>query len=449
MVTDKKTEQTSDKTHDFRNELLSFSQGISMDWLHHNKESIQSTPEFQRLIELFPPLRGSFQNWEENDQGEFLRTIIHTFQTQAAYNRVCSGSFPESGLDQGVIKKVQDLAVRVSSFSPIILPLIFWLHDIGRSEDKQRHNEKSAEMISSLKLLDNRGLLGEEIILIRKVVQYHLLIGTLYTGESSYLSFYPLIQDEEFRPILQDPLSITRFLDSLTLFTIIDVWGYHINDISSIMIDNYRDIRKEMESVFSDSNNLEAIKTGLQERSRRHMDWRLMGYMMAFSKIGKRPHLTLDFYMDVILKGFKEYKEKEQLHLDWDEFKDRCLHRIDQVQFKYGLGVLIPLGYGGTGRKMHLKDDTLVSPNLFHLLVCINNRIEVEEKDPHCIQDSVWNVVFRGYPPWNRKTDFFERLNEPGLIEEIVNQGEVNFDKKEGVNTLSVNYRDFWDDLEN
>ena len=97
---------------------------------------------------------------------------------------------------------------------------------------------------------------------------------------------------------------------------------------------------------------------------------------------------------------------------------------------------------------MHIKEDTYVSPNLFHLLVCINNRIEEEEKNPHCIQDSVWNVVFRGYPPWNRKTDFFQRLNEPGLIQEIVNKGEVSVDKKEGVNTLSVDYRNYWDDLQ-
>ncbi|MEE4353376.1 MAG: hypothetical protein V2J25_10960 [Desulfatiglans sp.] len=448
MDSDKIIQQTQDTQEGFSNELLSFSQGISLDWLDQHRGAIQRTPEFQRLVELFPPLEERFRQWEENDPPEFLRTLVHTFQTQAAYNRVCAGSFPESGLEEAVIKKVKDLADRVFSFSPILLPVILWLHDIGRSEDKQRHNEKSAEMISALRLLDDRGFMEEEIRLIRTVVQYHLLIGTLYTGESSYLSFYQLIDDKAFGPILEDPSSTARFLDSLTLFTIIDVWGYHINDISPIMIDNYLDIRREMASVFSDADDLEAIKSGLRERSRRHVDWRLMGFMMAFSKIGKRPHLTLDFYRDLILRGFEAYKAREQLAFDWDEFKEKSLHRLDQVQFKYGLGVLIPLGYGGTGRKMHLKDDTLVSPDLFHLLICINNRIEEEEKNSRCIPDSIWNVLFKGYPPWNRYTNFFERLKEPGLIGEIISQGEVHVDEKEGVNTLIVNYRGYWNDLE-
>ena len=448
MDTHEKAENMSDPKDGFRNQLLSFSQGISLEWLSHNKESIQSTPELQRLIELFPPLEETFRNWTESDQGEFLRTVIHTFQAQAAFNHVCAESFPESGLGEEVIKKVNDLGVSISSFSTAVMPIILWLHDIGRCEDKEKHTEKSAEMISSLGFLNNKGLLEEEIILIRKVVQYHLLIGTLYTGESSYLSFYPLLKDEEFKIILQDHSLISRFLDSLTLFTIIDVWGYHINDISPTMIDNYLDIRKEMEGIFSAKNSAEEIKKRLKKRSRRHLEWRLMGYMMAFSKMGKKPYLTRSFYMDMILNGYGKYKEREQIPLEWNEFKDRCLNKIDQVQFKYGLGVLIPLSYGGTGEKMHLTEDTQVNPNLFQLLVCINNRIQEEESSPQCIPEAIWNVVFKGYPFWNRKTDFHQRLNEPGQIEEIVNRGQVTFDKKEGINTLSIDYGDYWDDLD-
>ena len=447
MDTHEKAENMSDPKDDFRNQLLSFSQGISLEWLGHNRETIQDTPEFQRLIDLFPPLEATFRNWMESDQGEYLRTIRHTFQAQAAFNHVCAESFPESGLEKEVIKKVNDLAISISSFSPAVMPVILWLHDIGRCEDKERHTEKSAEMISSLGLLNDKGLTKEEIILILKVIQYHLLIGTLYTGESSYLSFYPLLKDEEFKIILQDHSLISQFLDSLTLFTIIDVWGYHINDISPTMIDNYLNIREEMEGIFSAESGLEEIKERLKERSRKHLDWRLMGYMMAFSKIGKKPHLTRSFYMDMILNGYGRYKEREQISLEWDTFKDRFLNKIDQVQFKYGLGVLIPLSYGGTGEKMHLTEDTQLNPNLFQLLVSINDRIQKEESGPHCIPEALWNVVFKGYPFWNRKTDFHERLNEPGQIEEIVNRGQVTFDKKEGMNTLTIDYGNYWNDL--
>jgi len=85
MDTRAKAENMSESKNDFRNELLSFSQSISLEWLGHNRETIQSTPELQRLIDLFPPLEATFRNWKESDEGEFLRTIRNTFQAQAAF----------------------------------------------------------------------------------------------------------------------------------------------------------------------------------------------------------------------------------------------------------------------------------------------------------------------------------------------------------------------------
>ena len=430
---------------EFRDELLAFSGSISLDWLNWNRDHVDETSEFDTLVGLFPPLEDIFRRWIGEDPLEFQRTLIHTFQTQAAYNRICSGDFPESRLDRDAIRDVKNLAVSISSFSPLVIPTILWLHDIGRFEDKRRHNEKSAEMISEFDLLGNRGLSEEEAILIKKVVQYHLLIGTLYTGESSYMSFEPLLRDKEFQTILGNKSSMRLYIDSLTLFTMIDVWGYHINDISPTMISNYLEIKEEMKEIFAESSDHTRIMKGLKEKSRKHLDWRLMGYMMAFSKIGKKPHLTVDFYARMINDGFKNYAEREGLSSDWNSFKDKYLDRIDQVQFKYGLAVLIPLTYGGTGKTMHLTEHTRVNPNLLHLLVNINSRISREQEvNSQCIPDALWNVVFKGYPLWNQKTDFHERLNEPGQIEEIVGRGKVSVDRKEGVNVLSIDYSGFW-----
>ena len=449
MNFDNKSDSVKGSENEFSDKLLTFSRSISLDWLFQNSEQIESTSEFNTLTSLFPPLEEICRKGLEEDPQEFFRTLPHTFQTQAAYNRICVGDFPESGLEKDVIGDVCHLAQSISSFSPLVMPIILWLHDIGRLEDKRRHNEKSAEMIWEFHLLDNKGITEEEAIIIRKVIQYHLLIGTLYTGESSYMSFAPLLMDKEFQTILENKSSIELFFDCLTLFTIIDVWGYHINDISPTMIGNYLEIRDEMREIFAESGDPDKIIQGLMEKSGKHLDWRLMGYMMAFSKIGKKPHLTIDLYAGMINDGFNRYIEREGLSEDWNSFKDKHLDKIDQVQFKYGLGVLIPLTYGGTGKKMHLTEDTRVNPNLFHLLVNINNRITKEEEtNTGCIPGALWNVVFKGYPPWNRWTDFHQRLNEPGRIEEIISKGEVSVDKKEGVNILSVDYRDHWKDID-
>jgi hypothetical protein len=303
-------------------------------------------------------------------------------------------------------------------------------------------------MISRFNLLKDKDLSKDEIILIRKVVQYHLLIGTLYTGESSYMSFEPLLRDPEFQSILDNKISTKLFIDALTLFTMIDVWGYHINDISPTMIDNYFEIREEMEEIFAESIDLGEIMKRLKQKSAKHMDWRLMGYMMAFSKIGKKPHLTIDFYSGMIDDGFKRYIKREGLSLGWSGFKEKFLNKIDQVQFKYGLAVLIPLAYGGSGKRMRLTEDTKVNPNLFHLLACINNRISREEKsNTRCIPEGLWDVIFTGFPLWNQKTDFHQRLNEPGQIERIVDRGTVGINEKEGKNILSVDYSGIWQEI--
>jgi len=449
MNCNKKTGDLMESEKAFVDKLLAFSGSVSLDWLYQNREQIDKTSEFSTLVNLFPPLEEIFRKGLEEDPQEFFKTLPHTFQTQAAYNRICSGDFPESELDRNDIIDAHELANSISSFSPMLIPIILWLHDIGRFEDKSRHNEKGAEMISQFHLLGDKGLTEEEAILIQKVVQYHLLIGTLYTGESSYMSFEPLLKDKEFQVVLRNKASIKLFLDALTLFTMIDVWGYHINDITPTMIGNYFEIREEMGEIFAESGDPDKITEGLRDKSRKHLDWRLMGYMMAFSKIGKKPHLTIDYYAGMINDGFNRYVEREGLSIDWNDFKDRYLDKIDQVQFKYGLGVLIPLTYGGTGKKMHLTEDTKINPNLFHLLVNINNRISKEEEvGAKCIPGTLWNVLFKGYPPWNRRTDFHQRLNEPGCIEEIIGNSKVSVDKKEGVNVLSVDYRDYWKDID-
>jgi len=447
MSLDKKSDSITELEKGFRDKLIPFSKSITIEWLNSFKASINKTPEFDALIRLFSPLKKIFEEWMHNDQQEFFRTIIHTFQTQSAYNQILSGDFPESGLNSNEIKDAHDLAISIYSFSPLLIPAILWLHDIGRFEDKRCHNEKSAEMITKYNLLENRGISEEELILIRKVVQYHLLIGTLYTGESSYLSFEPLLKDKEFKTILGNNSLIRQFLDALTLFTMIDVWGYHINDISSTMIKNYLDIREEMKEIFAKSHDLNEIIKGLKKKSRKHMDWRLMGFMMAFSKIGKKPHLTLDYYAGMINDSFERYIEREGLSINWNDFKDQYLNKIDQAQFKYGLGVLIPLSYGGTGKKMHLTEDTRINPNLLHLLVNINKKIlKEEETNPQCIPDTIWNVIFKGYPLWNRRTDFHEKLNTAGQIEEIINNSVASIDKKDEINILTVDYSGFWRD---
>lgn len=427
--------------NDFIEKLTTLSKSISLDWLAKKGDNIQQTDELNNLFALFPPLQEIMAKGQKNDLREYHRTLVHIFQTQAVYNRIVAGDFPESTLDRNDIKDVCKLAHLISSFSSVLMPAILWLHDVGRFKDKKQHNEISAEMIMQHGMLNDNGLKKEEIILIQNVVKHHLLIGTLYTGESSYTSFEHLLKDDNFLFILDNNKLMDMFLDSLTLFTMIDVWGYHINDISVTMIKNYFEINREIKTIFCSDKKTDEIMNSLREKSRDHLDWRLMGYLMAFSKIGKKSHLTYDYYLGLIKQGFKKYIDREGIVATWDEFKEKYLNKINKVEFKYGLGILIPLSYGGTGRKMHLTKETIVNPNLFHLLVKINERISKEEKsNRQCISMGLWNVIFKGYPPWNQSAGFFQKLNKPECIENVVRNGFVQADHNGETNVLTIDY---------
>lgn len=442
-------ENTCCSGREFGERFLKLTERISYGWLDRNRENIQETQEYDEMLGLFPPLAGIFRQGLEQDPQEFFRTVAHVFQTLSAYNRVLSGDFPESGLEDRDLAKPHAMARAVTSFSPLVMPVILYLHDIGRFEDKRRHTEKSAEMITSHRLLEGKGLSEQETVLILKVVEHHLLMGTLYTGESSYLSFEPLLKDEAFRSLLVDKTWSRRFIDCLTLFTMIDVWGYHLRGVSSTSIADYLDMKREMEQIFTESTDLAGIRKTMRQRSRHHLEWRLMGCMAAFANIGRQPHLTMDFYRAMIQEGFKRYIERQGIATEWNRFKDTRLDRLDQAQFKYALGVLVPLSFGGADKIRQPAADARMNPDLFHLLVRINDRIAREEDTgTDCVPGALWEVIFTGYPAWDRPTNFQAVLEKPGSIDAVIARSRVSTDREKGVNALTLDFAGFWEDAQ-
>lgn len=274
-------------------------------------------------------------------------------------------------------------------------------------------------------------------------------MGTLYTGESSYMSFEPLLKDEAFRNLLADKAWTRRFIDCLTLFTMIDVWGYHLRGVSSTSITDYLEMKREMEQIFTESTDLAGIRRTMRERSRHQLEWRLMGCMAAFANIGRQPHLTEEFYRAMIRDGFRRYIGRQGMATDWNRFKDTCLDRLDQVQFKYALGVLVPLSFGGADKIRQPAADSRMNPDLFHLLVRINDRIaRVEDTGSDCVPGALWEVIFTGYPAWDRRTNFQAVLEKPGSIDAVVARAQVNTDREKGVNTLTLDFAGFWEDAQ-
>lgn len=427
--------------------LIDFTRQISLDWINQYAREIASTSEYQHLMTFFPPLSELFQEGKEEDPEEFGRTVAHTFHTIAVLNRISTHSFTESGLNQDALQTVYALADSIKASSPLIMPLILWLHDIGKMQDKRHHTEKSAELVSYMGLLDGWGIGQPLVLLITKVIQYHLLVGTLYSGEISYFSFRIILEDPEFIPILQDTKLRELFIDALILFTMIDIWGYPYNSqaISAAMIKNYLNISQELRSVLGGAEDKGETHGRLINIAQQSTDWRLACYLRAFSHLGTKPYLTPEFYQEKLLQGAGRFLGKSISPEAWVAFKKEYLDKFYQIQFKYALGLLCLLSFETIENfRQGCTAETQVNPNLFNLLTLLTDMLRTQEKTHDLPEDVLWEVYFTGTPLWSRKSNIFEQINHPGILGEIVSQAKIRGDKNHWAWSLYLDFQPYW-----
>jgi hypothetical protein len=432
---------------DYTKDLLEFTQQISLNWINQNAQKIDLTPKYQQLTTLFPPLSGLFKQCKEIDSAEFARTIAHTFHALAVFNQISKHSFPESGLNQDELQTVYDLADAIALSSPLIMPQILWLHDIGKPLDKRHHTEKSAELVSTMDLLRSWDIDRGLTLVIIKVIQYHLLVGTLYSGEISYLSFRDLLDDHEFITILKDPYLRKLFINSLILFTMIDIWAYPYNSqaISATMIKNYLHIAQELSYVLERGEDKEETQARLINIAQQSTDWRLACYLRAFSHLGTKPYLTPEFYQEKLIQGASLFLDKTLTPSEWIAFKKEYLDKFYQIQFRYALGLLCLLSFKTIENfRQGCMPETQVNPRLFKLLTLLNEKLHILEKDQDLPTDCLWEIYFVGTPIWTRKSNLLEQVNQAGILEEIVDRAQL----KEGTNrksgTLYLDFSPYW-----
>lgn len=428
-------------------DLLDYTKGISLYWIGQYAGGITNTPEYEHLITFFHPLSVLFMEGKEEDPAECDRIVVHTFHTIAVLNRILEHSFAESGLHKDALHKVYDLADSITTKNPLIMPLILWLHDIGKMRDKRHHTEKSAELVSSMGLLCNWNIDRQLVLLITKVIQYHLLVGTLYSGEISYLSFRTLMEDPEFLPVLHDPNLRDLFIDALILFTMIDIWGYPYNAqaISEAMIRNYLDISRELRFISERAEDKQETLGRLIKNARRSTDWRLACYLRAFSHMGTKPNLTLGFYQEKLMQGAGAFLCRSLDSDGWTAFKTEYLDKFHQIQFKYALGLLCLLSFETLENfRMGCTPETQVNPNLFKLLTLLNNKLKTQEAAHGLPEDTLWEVYFTGTPPWTRRQDIIEQITRPGILEEIVSRAEMKGNRNHWAKALYLDFKPYW-----
>ena len=212
------------------NQLQQIFTDISLSSIESSNE-IEKTQIYTDFLKSFPNLSEIFEMGITRDKQEFTRTVKHIFRSIKIFLNILSDSFTIEGFSSQTLSKILKKLEKIQQYNTLIFPLILSYHDIGKFIRKRDHPHQSFILISSRNLLSPFNLLENDRILIEKVIQYHVLFATIYTGESTYYGSYSLIRDPILAQLLSDHKYLSLFIDLLEIFTYIDILGYYFSSI--------------------------------------------------------------------------------------------------------------------------------------------------------------------------------------------------------------------------
>ncbi|MFX0164347.1 MAG: hypothetical protein ACFE9V_03420 [Candidatus Hodarchaeota archaeon] len=368
---------------------------IELSWIDTYKD-ITDSMEFTQLVSIFPNLENSFQEGRDKDNDEYHRTIRHIFRLFKIYFLIKNGEFSHETLSQESLNIIREKLLIQHSQNELVVPIILMYHDIGRLDNKKEHPYYSYSIISKKNLLERYNLSGIDKLLINKVIQYHLLFATIYTGESSFYGVYSLLNDTEFKKLLTDKKSIDRFIDLLEIFTYIDILGYSYAHIYDHYIQYYNEINNKLKTILNLWPDEEkALKKAL-EYSLDWLDWRIAGALRIFQYVNTKPYLTKNFYFKKIQESNSKDRDKIINVTGWNELKEQYLTNSSKIQLKYGLAILMLLAFGKFFRGP-IKEEETISSNLILFWILLSEEITRRSSEE---KEYLWNVHFIGLPNW-------------------------------------------------
>jgi len=408
---------------------------LELSWID-SYSKIDSSNDYLHLISIFPNLEQIFQDGNKNDREEFQRTVRHIFRLFKIFFLIKNGEFIHETLSQESLNVIREKLLKQDTQNELVIPIILMYHDIGRLVNKKDHPFYSYKLISDENLINPFGLSNIEKLLINKVIQYHLLFATIYTGESTFYGVYSLLNDTEVNKILINTNNANRFIDLLEIFTYIDILGYSYARIYDHYIAYYDEINTKLKDIlYLWSDKTRAMKKALNY-SREWIEWRIAGGLRIFQYINTQPYLTKNFYFERIKESINEDIELISNTINWDDLKEKYLITTMKIQIKYGLAMLMLLAFDKFFRGP-IREGDKISNNLIMFWILLAKEIEkrTSRNDEH-----LWNIHFTGLPnwwKWDRK--FKEQLNYQTLTN-IIENSSHNFNNETKEFNLYLNF---------
>lgn len=409
---------------------------IELEWID-SSEDLANSEQYRNILEFFPNLESIFKLGLKKNENEFNRTLKHIFRVLKVFVQLKDGTFCHETLSSQSIQLISEKISTQLQESENILPLILIYHDIGRFFDLKNHPYQSYKLISENNLLDSYVLSTDDQLLIKKIIQYHLLFATIYTGESTFYGIYSLLNDQEFIPILSKEKNRELFINLLEIFTFIDILGYNYAKIYDHYVDYYNELNIILKDILSGWPDKELILKRAHTYSQEWLEWRIAGALRIFQFVETKPYLTKEFYFNRLRESIKGINNELFSEINWEILKSQYLIHSYKIQIKYGLPFLMILAFG-TFQRMGLKIDTGISYKLVLFWTLLSKEIASRSKN---YKNYLWNVYLVGMPHWSKiDNNFINKLTD-NAIELIINNSSHDYLKKRKEYNLYLNLK--------
>jgi hypothetical protein len=387
---------------------------------------IEQTQIYTDFLIILPNLSEVFKLGFDRDKQEFTRTIKHIFRSIKIYLNLLNNSFSYENFSIQTISKVSKKIKNIQEYNSLIIPLILTYHDIGKFIRKRDHPHQSFILVSERNLLSPFELNEDDKTLILKVIQYHILFATIYTGESTYYGSYSLIHDSTLGQLLSERKYLDLFVDLLEIFTFIDILGYSYSQIFDHYAIYYERINRKLKDIFRVLPDKESAIQKAIVYSQEQIDWRIAGALRIFQFVGTEPYLSEEFYYNLIIDSLHAipYEDFSFAKIEWEQLKESVLSQSCKIQIKYGLAFLMILAFGSFYRA-RVNEDVEISHKLilFWMLLC-------KETKKRSIQNEhgLWNVYILGIHNWfELSRSNFMKIDEQ-LVSTIIQEAESYYD---------------------
>lgn len=384
-----------------------------MDFCDSPAIDIRNSEQYCSFRRLLPNWEKIIQKGLEVDKEETFRTIKHIFRSINIYFSLKNDQSSDD-LNSNFQTFLKSHFNHLYDIHPDLFINILLYHDIGRPFNKEWHTFESAKIVEENILMLESKIPQKYIKIMLGVIKHHLLLGTIFTGESSYMGALILLQDQSLNRIWKSKEDTNLFFQILLAFTVIDILGYDYSKIFDHYLYYYLKIKNNLENGFNRIRTIrnpkekeDTLSNIFQKLDEENLKWRLACSLRIFQFITTKSELTEDFYYRKIEQGL------EEIGSNWQLFKEKLGYTHSLIQFKYALPLMMILASGSFSRSP-FDQDFIINEKFYRFWEVCSSK--VKKNTVHQDRVTLWNIIFQFPRNWFRDIDFLELLRCESLF---------------------------------